>query len=209
MFRLLLLLVIALAVTGWALDDIGVERVEIWRNCLTPVDSDRPGVCRNATPAGPADKVFIGNASFVPGARADIEAGFPTHPQAYRAGWGYLLLTNALPNQTSLSTEGGQGTITLYAYAIDREGAYVELGSKTVTLDNDNLPIMERRYVGTRLHSEHCEGLPDVLGLPPNSGHTENRIVPHREKPLVLPLLLWIGRRGELVKSVRDDQTAA
>lgn len=131
----------AIPVTGWALDDIGVERVEIWRNCLTPVDSDRPGVCRNATPAGPADKVFIGNASFVPGARADIEAGFPTHPQAYRAGWGYLLLTNALPNQTSLSTEGGQGTITLYAYAIDREGAYVELGSKTVTLDNDNATV--------------------------------------------------------------------
>jgi hypothetical protein len=131
----------AIPVTGWALDDVGVDRVEIWRNCLTPLDSNRSGVCRNATPGGLADKVFIGNANFVPGARADIESANPSLPQAYRAGWGYLLLTNALPNRTSGNTEGGQGTFTLFAYAVDSEGAYTELGSRTITLDNDNSTV--------------------------------------------------------------------
>jgi hypothetical protein len=133
----------SIAVAGWALDDVGVERVEIWRNCLTPIDSTRPGVCRTATPTGAADKVFIGNAAFVPGARTDIEnnAEYSGYPQAYRAGWGYMLATNALPNQTSGAAEGGQGPVTLYAYAIDREGRYTELGSKTVTLDNDNSTV--------------------------------------------------------------------
>jgi hypothetical protein len=133
----------AIAVTGWALDDIGVERVEIWRNCLTPIDSSRAGVCRTATPMGAADRVFIGTAAFVPGARTDIETNpiYAGYPQAYRAGWGYLLLTNALPNQSTGATEGGQGPVTLYAYAIDREGSYTELGSKTVTLDNDNATV--------------------------------------------------------------------
>jgi hypothetical protein len=133
----------AIAVTGWALDDIGVERVEIWRNCLTPIDSSRPGVCRNATPTGAADRVFIGNAAFVPGARSDIETApaYAGYPQTYRAGWGYLLLTNALPNQSTGATEGGQGAVTLYAYAIDREGRYSLLGSKLVTLNNDNATV--------------------------------------------------------------------
>lgn len=130
----------AIAVTGWALDDIGVERVEIWRNCLTPIDSARAGVCRNATPTGAPDKVFVGNAAFVPGARTDIEnnSAYSSFPQAYRAGWGYLLLTNALPNQSTGATEGGQGPVTLYAYAIDREGRYTELGARNITLDNAN-----------------------------------------------------------------------
>jgi hypothetical protein len=129
-----------IAVSGWALDDVGVERVEIWRTCLTPIDSSRAGVCRSATPTSAADKVFIGTATFVPGARADIEATsqYAGYPQAYRAGWGYLLLTNALPNQTTGATEGGQGSVTLHGYAVDREGRYTELGSRTIILDNAN-----------------------------------------------------------------------
>ena len=130
----------AIAVTGWALDDVGVERVEIWRNCLAPIDSNRPGVCRPVTPTGAADRVFIGHAAFLPGARTDIETNpqYAGYPLAYRAGWGYLLLTNALPNQASGATEGGQGPVTLYAYAVDREGRYTELGARTIALDNDN-----------------------------------------------------------------------
>ena len=39
------------------------------------------------------------------------------------AGWGYLLLTNMLPNQ-------GNGTFMLHAYATDAEGNTVLLGSQ-------------------------------------------------------------------------------
>lgn len=31
------------------------------------------------------------------GARADITAAYPTYPASYKAGWGYMLLTNFLP----------------------------------------------------------------------------------------------------------------
>ena len=51
-------------------------------------------------------KVFIANATFVDGARPDVEALYPTTPADYRAGWGYLMLTWGLWNQ-------GNGTYTL------------------------------------------------------------------------------------------------
>ena len=71
-------------------------------------------------------KVFIGNAVQVDGARPDVDATCAA-PFDYQAGWGYLLLTNMLPNQ-------GNGTFTLYAYATDVEGHTMLLGSRTITL---------------------------------------------------------------------------
>ena len=47
----------------------------------------------------------------------------------YAAGWGYMLLTNFLPNH-------GNGTYKLYAIATDKEGNQVTLGTKTITCDN-------------------------------------------------------------------------
>ena len=79
----------SVAVTGWALDDNGVTKVQILR---APVAGEAPG-----TP------VYIGDASRVPGARPDIAAKYPTAAQKDRAGWGYLLLSLFLPNL-------GQGT---------------------------------------------------------------------------------------------------
>ena len=106
----------AIPVTGWALDDIGMEKVEIWRD---PVLS-----------AGEINALyFIGNGLFVEGPRPDIEAGYPNYPMNYAAGWGYMLLTNFLPNQ-------GNGTYKLYAIATDKEGNQVTLGTKTITCDN-------------------------------------------------------------------------
>jgi hypothetical protein len=47
----------------------------------------------------------------------------------YKAGWGYMMLTNMLPNS-------GNGTFTIYAYVRDFVGHEVLLGSKTITCDN-------------------------------------------------------------------------
>ena len=107
----------SLAVTGWAVDDVGVSRVSIWRDPL-------PG----EPTSGPDGKVFIGDAVQVDGARPDIDAA-RSQPFDYQSGWGYLLLTNMLPRQ-------GNGTFKLFAYADDLEGHHALLGSKTITCDN-------------------------------------------------------------------------
>jgi hypothetical protein len=98
--------------TGWALDDIGVESVKLYRQ-------------------NGSSMVYIGDAVFVEGARPDVEAAYPGYPMNYRAGWGYMMLTNFLPN-------GGNGTFTIYAVAADTEGNEVTLGGKTITCDNAN-----------------------------------------------------------------------
>jgi hypothetical protein len=99
----------SIPVTGWALDDIEVESVKIYRD----------------------GSFYVGDAVFVDGARPDVEAAFPGCPFNYRAGWGYMLLTNFFPN-------GGNGNFTLSAVAFDKEGNQVTLGSKTITCDNAN-----------------------------------------------------------------------
>jgi hypothetical protein len=112
----------SVAVTGWAADDIGVASVAI---CRDPVGAETttPGQC------GGQPRVFIGNPVFIDDARSDIAAANPTTPLNYRAGWGYLMLTNFLPNQ-------GNGSFTLYAFATDLEGHVALLGSKTIIGQN-------------------------------------------------------------------------
>jgi hypothetical protein len=107
----------AIPVTGWALDDVQVTSVKIHREPLT------------GEPTQPNGKVYIGDATFVPGARVDVDNAYPTYPFSYKAGWGYMLLTNFLPT-------GGNGTTTLYAYANDGESQSTLLGSKTITYSN-------------------------------------------------------------------------
>ena len=104
----------AIPVTGWALDDVEVARVEIWRE---PAAGETAGL------------KYIGDAVLIDGARPDIELTYPGSPFNYRAGWGYMLLTNVLPNQ-------GNGAFRIHAYAIDKEGNRVLLGIKTITCDN-------------------------------------------------------------------------
>ncbi len=99
-------------VTGWALDDVGIESVNIFRK------------------EGGA-YVYIGGAVFVDGARPDVEQAYPGYPMNYQAGWGYMMLTNFLPN-------GGNGTFTLYVIATDKDGHQITLGTKTITCDNVN-----------------------------------------------------------------------
>jgi hypothetical protein len=105
----------SVAVTGWALDDIDVTGVRVLRD---PVAGETPG-----------QLVFIGNAVFIEGARTDVQAAYPALPRNARAGWGYLMLTNFLPNH-------GNGTFTLRAIADDADGHATLLGSKTITCTN-------------------------------------------------------------------------
>jgi hypothetical protein len=102
----------SIPVTGWALDDIQVNNLEIY------LEQGK-------------ELVFIGNAVFIEGARPDVEQAFPGYPNNYKAGWGYMMLTNFLPDQ-------GNGTFTLYAKATDYEGNRFTLGTKTITCDNAN-----------------------------------------------------------------------
>lgn len=106
----------SIPVTGWALDDIYVDSVKIYRD---PLESEG------------LQMVYIGDALFVEGARPDIETAYNDYPLNYKAGWGYMLLSNFLPN-------GGNGTFKLYAIAKDSEGTQVTLGSSTITCDNAN-----------------------------------------------------------------------
>ena len=111
----------AIGVTGWALDDTGVNTVQIYRNCL----AFEPGNCQ--TILGNS-VVYIGNAAFLDGARPDVAAMFPTYPNNTRAGWGYLMLTPVLPHVPNSLPSGGQGPLTLYAIATDAVGNQTLLG---------------------------------------------------------------------------------
>jgi Putative Ig domain len=105
----------SIAVGGWALDDLGIVRVTVYRDSVPP--------------ELPNQLVYLGDAVRVRGARPDVEMLYPNLPFRDRAGWGFLLLTNMLPNQ-------GNGTFRLHAFAEDVEGKGVLLGSKTIVAAN-------------------------------------------------------------------------
>jgi sugar lactone lactonase YvrE len=113
----------AIPVTGWALDSIEVVKVDIWRE---PV----PG---EAT--GSNGLVYIGDAVFVFGARPDVQVANPGLPLNARGGWGYQMLTNFLPNAAG-SGPTGNGVYKLHAIAHNKAGVSVDLGTKTITVDN-------------------------------------------------------------------------
>jgi uncharacterized repeat protein (TIGR03803 family) len=106
-------------VTGWTLDDTMVNAVEIYRSPIGGEATEPNGLVR------------IGSATFVEGARPDVAALYPTYPFNTRAGWGYMLLSNMLPN-------GGNGTFTLTAIAVDSSGNQTTLGQKTITAANSS-----------------------------------------------------------------------
>ncbi len=95
-------------ITGWALDDVKIVSVKIYNG-----------------------NSYVGDAVFVEGARPDVEQAYPNYPKNYQAGWGYMMLSNFLPN-------GGNGFYTLYARAIDSGGNQVTLGTKNIYCNNAN-----------------------------------------------------------------------
>jgi hypothetical protein len=106
----------SIPVSGWALDDTRVTAVKIYRN---PLPGHETGL------------IYIGDATFITDARPDIKSSYLDYPFNDTAGWGYMMLTNFLPNN-------GNGTFTIYAVAEDNSGNSVTLGSKTITVDNAN-----------------------------------------------------------------------
>lgn len=99
-------------VTGWALDDIEVKNVKIYR-----------GETGNLK--------CIGETICVVEARPKVGLEYPNYPRCSQAGWGYLMETNLLPH-------GGNGTFKIHAIATDNEGDEVTLGTSTITCDNAN-----------------------------------------------------------------------
>ena len=115
----------SIAVTGWAVDDVDVSRVRIWRD---PVAGEAAGTL-----------VLVGDATLVEGARPDVAGRLPHRCRVRHApGWGYLLLTNFLPNL-------GNGTFRLHAFAEDADGHSTLLGSKTIIVGNANATDAVRR----------------------------------------------------------------
>jgi parallel beta-helix repeat protein len=104
----------SIPVTGWALNNKGVVSVKIYR------ESEDGSTL-----------VYIGDGVFVEGARPDVEEAYPGYPNNSAAGWGYMMLTNFLPN-------GGNGTFILHAIATDTDGNSVTLGTKQIICDNAN-----------------------------------------------------------------------
>ena len=101
---------------GWAVSSVGIRRVQIFRDAVA-----------GESPA----EIYVGDATRVRGARPDVASAYRL-PEATRAGWGFMLLSNVLPNH-------GNGTFTFSAYAEDILGTRVRVGMrKTITFDNTN-----------------------------------------------------------------------
>ncbi|MBI4890127.1 MAG: hypothetical protein HY821_05835 [Acidobacteria bacterium] len=114
-----------ISVTGWALDTLGLTRVTIWRD-------------RRFNEGGVFSpyRYYVGEATFVTGARPDVEAKTPYRdwPMSDRAGWGYSLLSNTLPG-------GGNGQYTIHVYAESPAAGQLYLGSTSITVDNANATL--------------------------------------------------------------------
>ncbi len=99
----------AIPVTGWALDDVDVANVFV---CRAPVAGE--GAVADGRCGGLA-QVYLGEAVFIEDARPDVLAAYPAMPRNYRGGWGFMVLTNMLPNQ-------GNGPYTLFVHAAGSRG---------------------------------------------------------------------------------------
>ena len=111
----------AIPVTGWALDNVGISKVQVWRE---PVGNE---------PVASNHLVYVGDAVQVAGVRPDVQALYPNMPFNDRAGWGYMLLTNFLP---SVSGALGNGTYKLHFIAYNNAGGQTDLGTRTIVVDN-------------------------------------------------------------------------
>ena len=98
----------AIPFTGWALDDVEVTRVMICRAAVAgevaPIDPNCAG----------AAQIFVGFGVFVDGARTDVQAAYPAMPVNSRAGWGFMVLTNMLPDVPRGLPTGGNGTYQFF-----------------------------------------------------------------------------------------------
>jgi len=113
----------AVPFTGWALDDIETMRVNVCRAAVTGETPPANELCAGAS------QIYVGSAIFIDGARPDVQAAFPGYPLNHRGGWGFMVLTNMLPNQ-------GNGTYQFAIYAQDREARFMLLGTRSISCNN-------------------------------------------------------------------------
>jgi uncharacterized delta-60 repeat protein len=101
----------SIPLTGWALYAHPNLRVRIYRELVAGETGGAgcPGGVLGSSVTG-ALCVYVGDATFVPGARPDVQQAYPSLPNSNQAGWGYLLLTNGL---------GADGVYALRFYAED------------------------------------------------------------------------------------------
>ena len=113
----------AVPFTGWAVDDVEVSQVTICRAAfgqeVAPIDPNCGG-------AGAALRRVCGVHRRRPAGCGGLSASYPANT---KAGWGFMVLTNMLPNQ-------GNGTYRFFAWAKDREGNAVQIGTRTMTCAN-------------------------------------------------------------------------
>ena len=113
----------AIPISGWLLDDIETTGVTICREAVTGESVGSDPRC------GGVAQIFVGNGVFIDGARPDVQTAYPAYPHNNAAGWGFMVLTNTLPNQ-------GNGVSVFWIYAADLEGHVVPLGRRTMTCSN-------------------------------------------------------------------------
>jgi Viral BACON domain len=99
----------AVAITGWALDEVAVKSVKLYRLVKE-------------------DFIFIGEAAFIEGVMPDIGALYPDYPHHSRAAWVYTLLSNHLPD----------GETVIKVIAQDVSGKEIVLGSWSLAISNKN-----------------------------------------------------------------------
>jgi hypothetical protein len=145
----------SIPVTGWALDDVGIDSVKIYRK------------------SGNSD-IYIGDALMVEGARPDVEAAYPNYPNCNKVGWGYMLLTNFLPNSDS-------GSYDLVAKAVDNEGNETVLGTKQIHCDNLHavkpFGALDTPFPGETVSGTGFVNFGWVLTPPPNSIPTDGSTI--------------------------------
>ncbi len=113
----------AVPFTGWALDDVGVQAVSLCRDAVAGETAVVDQRCNQAA------KIYLGNGVFIEGARPDVEAAYPAVPRNRVAGWGFMVLTNMLPNR-------GNGAFDFFAYARDLDGQATLIGTRRLTVSN-------------------------------------------------------------------------
>ncbi len=134
----------AVPFTGWALDDIEVQRVSVCRAAfgaeVAPVDPNCGGTAQ----------IFVGVAVFIDGARPDVAAAFPAFPVNTRGGWGFMVLTNMLPSQ-------GNGTFVFHMWAQDRDG-------HTIAARHADDDVREREFDPAIRRDRHADAGRSGLG---------------------------------------------
>jgi hypothetical protein len=102
----------SIPVNGWAVGEIQVKTVKVFRKEGNKL-------------------IFIGDAAPFDDPRLDVVEKHSHFPNVHRPAWGYMLLTNTLPNK-------GNGTFELVVKARSESGDEEIIGTRTIICDNAN-----------------------------------------------------------------------